>query len=52
MNSCCPFSFGPHLRFMHAAGTGTVVGAADIPGDITLEYTGEISLDAPEPPAE
>ena len=39
-------------RFMHAAGTGTMVGAADIPGDITLEYTGEITLDAPEPPAE
>ncbi len=39
-------------RFMHAAGTGTIVGSADIPGDITLDYTGEITLDAPEPPAE
>ncbi len=39
-------------RFMHAAGTGTMVGAADIPGDITLDYTGEITLAAPEPPAE
>jgi hypothetical protein len=39
-------------RFMHAAGTGTMVGAADIPGDIVLDYTGEISLDAPVPPAE
>jgi hypothetical protein len=39
-------------RFMHAAGTGTVTGAADIPGDITLDYTGAITLDAPEPPAE
>ena len=39
-------------QFMHAAGTGTVVGAADIPGDIVLDYTGEITLDAPEPPAE
>jgi hypothetical protein len=39
-------------RFMHAAGTGTVMGAADIPGDIALDYTGEITLDAPEPPAE
>jgi hypothetical protein len=38
-------------RFMHAAGTGTVKGAADIPGDITLDYTGEITLDAPEAPA-
>jgi hypothetical protein len=39
-------------RFMHAAGTGTVKGAADIPGDIVLDFTGEITLDAPEPPAE
>ena len=39
-------------RFMHAAGTGTVVGAAEIPGDIVLDYTGEITLDAPAPPAE
>ena len=39
-------------RFMHAAGTGTLVGAADIPGDIALDFTGEITLDAPEPPAE
>jgi hypothetical protein len=39
-------------RFMHAAGTGTLVGAADIPGDIVLDFTGEITLDAPEPPAE
>jgi hypothetical protein len=39
-------------RFMHAAGTGTIFGAADIPGDIVLDYTGEITLDAPEPPAE
>lgn len=39
-------------RFMHAAGTGTIAGAADIPGDIVLDYTGEITLDAPEPPAE
>lgn len=39
-------------RFMHAAGTGTIAAAADIPGDITLDYTGEITLDAPEPPAE
>ena len=39
-------------RFMHAAGTGTIVGAADVPGDIVLDYTGEITLDAPEPPAE
>jgi hypothetical protein len=38
-------------RFMHAAGTGTLVGAADIPGDIVLDFTGEITLDAPEPPA-
>jgi hypothetical protein len=37
---------------MHAAGTGTIVGTADIPGDIVLDYTGEITLDAPEPPAE
>jgi hypothetical protein len=39
-------------RFMHAAGTGTMAGAADIPGDIVLDFTGEIALDAPEPPAE
>jgi hypothetical protein len=39
-------------RFMHAAGTGTIVGTADMPGDIVLDYTGEITLDAPEPPAE
>jgi hypothetical protein len=39
-------------RFMHAAGTGTMAGAADIPGDIVLDFTGEITLDAPEPPAE
>ena len=39
-------------RFMHAAGTGTIFAAADIPGDIVLDYTGEITLDAPEPPAE
>ena len=39
-------------RFMHAAGSGTITGAADIPGDITLDYTGEITLDAPETPAE
>jgi hypothetical protein len=39
-------------RFMHAAGTGTVTAAADVPGDIVLDYTGEITLDAPEPPAE
>ena len=39
-------------RFMHAAGTGTIVGAADIPGDITLDFTGEVALDPPEPPTE
>jgi len=39
-------------RFMHAAGTGTLFGAADIPGDIALDFTGEITLAAPEPPAE
>ena len=39
-------------RFMHAAGTGTLAGAADIPGDIVLDFTGEITLDPPEPPAE
>ena len=39
-------------RFMHAAGTGTMVGAADIPGDIVIDFTGEITLDAAEPPAE
>jgi len=39
-------------RFMHAAGTGTLVGTADIPGDIALDFTGEITTDAPEPPAE
>jgi hypothetical protein len=39
-------------RFMHAAGTGTMAGAADIPGDIVLDFTGEITLDPPEPPAE
>ena len=39
-------------QFMHAAGTGTIFGAADIPGDIVLDFTGEITLDPPEPPAE
>ena len=39
-------------RFMHAAGTGTLAGAADIPGDIVLDFTGEITTDAPEAPAE
>ena len=39
-------------RFMHAAGAGTMKGAADIPGDIVLDFTGEITLDPPEPPAE
>jgi len=39
-------------RFMHAAGTGTITGAANIPGDITLDYTGGIDLAAPEAPAE
>jgi hypothetical protein len=39
-------------RFTHAAGTGTIVGAADIPGPIVLDYTGEVTLDAPAPPAE
>ena len=39
-------------RFMHAAGTGNVTGTADIPGDIVLDFDGEITLDAPEPPAE
>jgi len=38
-------------RFMHAAGSGTMKGAADIPGDIVLDFTGEITLDPPEPPA-
>jgi len=39
-------------RFMHAAGSGTLVGAADIPGEMVLDFTGEITLAAPEPPAE
>ena len=39
-------------RFTYAAGTGTLYGAADIPGDIVLDFTGEISLAAPEAPAE
>jgi hypothetical protein len=38
-------------RFMHAAGAGTMKSAADIPGDIVLDFTGEITLDPPEPPA-
>ena len=39
-------------RFTYAAGAGTMKGAADIPGDIVLDFTGEITLDPPEPPAE
>lgn len=39
-------------RFVFANGSGTLYGAADIPGAITLDFTGEISLEAPEPPAE
>ena len=39
-------------RFTYATGTGTIAGAADIPGAIVLDFTGEITLDPPEPPAE
>ena len=36
-------------RFTNAVGTGTLEGAADIPGDIVLDFTGEIMLAAPAP---
>ena len=36
----------------YAKGSGTISGAADIPGDIVIDFTGEITLDPPEPPAE
>ena len=39
-------------RFTYATGSGTFYAAADIPGDIVLDFTGEITLDPPEPPAE
>jgi hypothetical protein len=39
-------------RFTFAAGNGSIDAAADIPGEIVLNLTGEITTDAPEPPAE
>jgi hypothetical protein len=39
-------------RFTHAAGSGTIEGTADIPGDIVLDLTGEVTLGRPEPPME
>mgnify|MGYP001811797519 FL=1 len=39
-------------RFVYAHGGGPLSGAADIPGAITLDFAGEISLDPPEPPTE
>jgi hypothetical protein len=34
-------------RFAHAAGNGSIDGTADIPGEIVLDLTGEITYDAP-----
>jgi hypothetical protein len=37
-------------RFVNANGSGTLFGAAEIPGPIAVDFTGEISLEPPPPP--